>query len=264
MNPASLIRRAGLCLGVAFAALAITLGANQTSRVLPGPRQAVRGVRRVRAAAAGERRAGLHGRGDRGAARDAEDVPVAAGGDRHVGLAGRAAGGSRAGRRRDERARLRPARAPAVGARSGVLQVASGPGRATRRRTKARRITRSIELWTYTFPLSAADERAARAGARHDSAAPRAGAREPHRQCARSLGHGHGHDGGAGRRPRRAGQERVRGAAPTLDAGDSGRAHGDGRLRAVARAAGAVEDRAVRRRQGGTTRGACATCSSCR
>ena len=32
MNPGSSIRRAGLCLGVAFVALAITLGAKQTSR----------------------------------------------------------------------------------------------------------------------------------------------------------------------------------------------------------------------------------------
>ena len=30
----------------------------------------------------------------------------------------------------------------------------SGPTRATRRLTRGRRITRSIELWTYSFPLN--------------------------------------------------------------------------------------------------------------
>ena len=54
-----------------------------------------------------------------------------------------------------------------------------------------------VELWTYTFPLSAADEARLAGRARHDSAAPRAGAREPHRQCARSLDHRHRDDGGS-------------------------------------------------------------------
>ena len=47
----------------------------------------------------------------------------------------------------------------ALGARSGVLHVASGRRRATRPRTKGRRNHAAVELWTYAFPLDAADEK---------------------------------------------------------------------------------------------------------
>ena len=77
-----------------------------------------------------------------------------------------------------------------------------------------------VELWTYEFPLS----RDAEAKLARELAivppllAP--GARQPDRQCARSLDHWHRHDARAGRRPRRA-RGKDGGQRPCAQNGDS-------------------------------------------
>ena len=100
------------------------------------------------------RRPGLLGVGDGGAGRADSRVSQAARGDRRERLADPAAGGLAHGPRRAERARLRPPRAQALGEQPGLLRHGVRRGE---RSAGARRAVRdgAVELWSYTFPLSA-------------------------------------------------------------------------------------------------------------
>src|SRR5687767_8326184 len=89
-----------------------------------GPRRtgpALQGLARLRTAAVREWRARLHRRDIRAPPPGTGEVPRAPRRDRHPGLAGRAAGRSRAGARRDERARFLYPRTAALGAGSRLL-----------------------------------------------------------------------------------------------------------------------------------------------
>ena len=91
--------------------------------------------------------------------------------------------------RRDERPRLRPSRAAAVGEQSSLLHdVLHGRERSARARGPLRAPAAST-LWSYTFPLVAAtDAPRSRAGLARDPAAARAGEDEPRRATARICG----------------------------------------------------------------------------
>ena len=220
----------------------------QPSADIPGPRGALRGVPEVRAAAAERRRPRLHGADAKAEAGPAQDIPVAAGGDQHVGLAGGSAGRSRARARGDERARLRSSCAAAVGTRSGVLQVGvDRPERHARARgSEPPRARRALDLQVPALCFGCSQ---ACRGVARDSAAAFTGAREPDRQRARPLDHGHRRHGAAGDGSRRSREARGRWRLVGAEGRDRGGASGDGGLGDLARAAGAEEDRSFRYRR---------------
>ena len=165
--------------------------------------------------------------------------------------------------RRDERLRLLRARAQALGARPGLLPERLGRAErhARARGHDAPRPRRALDLRVSRSRARTKAKLARRA--RDRPAAPRAGARQPHRRRARPLGHRHRHDARAGRGARCAGGKDRRQRA-SAQVGDPRGARGDGRLRRLAR-------RARRRRRPGppasarrTTTGASRTSTSCR
>jgi Bacterial protein of unknown function (DUF885) len=157
MNPASSIRRAGPYLGVAFAALAVTLGANQTSRSYQDlvklfaefisfqRPQIVHGAPDYTAAAIAARRVTLKTFQSRLAAIDPAGWPIEQQVDRALVAA------EMNGLDFDLRV-LRPwARDPAF-----YKSIWTGQSDTPAHEGPTHHAV--VELWTYTFPLSAADE----------------------------------------------------------------------------------------------------------
>ena len=107
----------------------------------------------------------------------------------------------------------------------------------------------AVEVWTYSFPLTAATEAKLIAELRQVPPLLTPGTAQSHRQRARSVGHGnrdHAAAGEGSRRPRAEDRQRWRRAA----ARDRRGTQGNRRIHCVAGAAGAVQERAIRDRQG--------------
>ena len=226
-----------------------------------GPPQALDGLRRLRASAAEQRRARLHGRDGDCPAGDAEDVSVETGRHRSGRMADRPAGGPRPCRGRNERARLRPPGPAAVGARSGVLQIRLDRAKrhAGPRRPGPSRGGRALDL-----RVSALGVRRARLTRELATIAPLlAQARVNLVGQARDLW-----ITGTGTMAQQVADldalAKSVTAAGRICARDWRRPDRDVGVRRVARATGGVEDRSALASAKTTTTGACATCSSCR
>ena len=207
----------------------------------------LRRVARIPASEARRRRSRLHRLLDGRAAPRARGMAAKARSLRHDRMDRRAESRSRHRARGDERARLRPSRAHALGARSRLLRhrLRRRERSAGARGPPGIRLGRAVEE---AVSRRRAGRLRARGGAAAHPRAARSGPEEPHRQRSRPLGLRHRQHEGAERGSVRVRREGAEPARP-LCRGEA-REGGDRCLRGLARAAGTVQDRPLGDRKG--------------